>query len=415
MKQVLTIVCKLNPSKEVVKKIETTLEMFAAACNYTNQEVKPAITSKTTIQSQVYQTIREKFELSANLAVRACARVGANRKTAKKDKKPVKEFKPTSADYDARIFAFREKDWSVSLTLVGGREHIAIVPSNYQKGKLKGAKPTSAQLCKHKDGNYYIHIQVKDEAPKPITSDNVIGVDFGRTDIAVTSDNKKWSGKEIRDVRDKYSKQRANLQKKATGRTSCRGDLGRQPLSKGTRSSRRRCRQLLKRLSGKEKRFQRHINHLISKTIVLSAKQSNSIVAIEDLTGIRKRTNQQPRSKTERRRSNSWAFYQLRTFLEYKGLINGVEIVPVSPRYSSQTCHTCMHLGLRSGKRFKCTNQACLWHGDADENASYNLSIIGGVVSLLRGSDSLSCALNSGLLKHQGLAVGESPRAFSRG
>ena len=403
MKQVLTIVCKLNPSQKVVKKIDTTLEMFAAACNYANAEVKPSITSKTTIQSLVYQTIREKFDLSANLAVRACARVGANRKTAKKDKKPVKTFKATSADYDARIFAFREKDWSVSLTLVGGREHIPIVTSNYQIGKLKGTKPTSAQLCKHKDGNYYIHIQVRDEALLPIESDNVIGVDFGRTDIAVTSDNKKWSGKEIRDVRDKYSKQRTNLQKKA---------------SKGTRSSRRRCRALLKRLSGKERRFQRHVNHVISKTIILDAKQSNRIVAIEDLTGIRNRTNQQPRSKTERRRSNSWAFYQLRTFLEYKGLINGVEIVLVSPRYSSQTCHACMHLGLRSGKRFKCMNQGCLWHGDADENASQNLSIIGGVVSLLRGSDSLSCELNrdnSGLLQCQGLAVGRKPLRFSQG
>ena len=400
MKQVLTIVCKLNPSKEVVKKIDTTLEKFAAACNYVNKEVKPNITSKTTIQSLVYQTIREKFELSANLAVRAIARVGANRKTAEKDKKPVKEFKPTSADYDARIFALREKDWSVSLTLVGGREHIAIVQSNYQKGKLKGAKPTSAQLCKHKDGNYYIHIQVKDEAAKPIPSDNVIGVDFGRTDIAVTSDNKKWSGIEIRDVRDKYSLARANLQKKA---------------SKGTRSSRRRCRQLLKRLSGKEKRFQRHINHVISKTIILDAKKSNSLVAIEDLTGIRNRTNTQPRNKTERRRSNSWAFYQLRVFLEYKGLINGVEVLPVSPRYSSQTCHACMYLGLRSGKRFKCVNEGCGWHGDADKNASYNLSIIGGVVSLLRGSDELSCAINLGLLKHQDVEAWRKPRSFNAG
>jgi hypothetical protein len=59
-----------------------------------------------------------------------------------------------------------------------------------------------------------------------------------------------------------------------------------------------------------------------------------------------------------------------------------------------------MHLGLRSGKRFKCTNSGCSWHGDADQNASYNLSIIGGVVSLLRGSDELSCAVDLGLLKH---------------
>lgn len=400
MKQVLTLVCKLQPTPEVTRKIESTLVAFADACNYINQEVKPTITSKTTIQNMVYQTIREKFRLSANLAVRACARVGANRKTAKQKKKPVKAFKPTSADYDSRIFAFREKDWSVSLTLIGGREHIPIQMGNYQRGKLKDKKPTSGQLCKHRDGSYYIHIQVKDKAPKPIKSDNVIGVDFGRTDIAVTSQNQKWSGKEIRDVRDKYSSQRASVQKKA---------------SKGTRSSRRRCRQLLKRLSGKERRFQRHVNHVISKTIILSAKESNSLVAIEDLTGIRDRTNQQRRSKTERRRSNSWAFYQLRTFLEYKGLMHGVEVIPVSPRYSSQTCHACMHIGLRSGKRFKCTSAECGWYGDADENASYNLSIIGGVVSLLRGSEELSCAVNPGLLKHQGLADGRKPLRFSQG
>ena len=400
MKQVLTLVCKLNPSKKVAQKIESTLEAFANACNYANQNVLPSITSKTTIQSQVYQTIRERYSLSANLAVRVCARVGANRKTAKQKKKPVLAFNSTSADYDARIFAFREKDWTVSLTLVGGREHIPIVVGNYQKGKLKDRKPTSAQLCKHRDGNYYIHIQLKDDAPNPINADNVIGVDFGRTDLAVTSDGKKWSGKEIRDVRDKYSRVRASLQKRA---------------SKGTRSSRRRCRQILKRLSGRERRFQRHVNHVISKTIILDAKKSNSLVAIEDLTGIRDRTNQQPRNKTERRRSNSWAFFQLRTFLEYKGLMNGVEVVPVPPRYSSQTCHSCLYIGWRSGKKFKCANGECSWHGDADENASYVLSAIGGVVSLLRGSDSLACPINPGLLQHLDVEARRKPRSFNAG
>jgi transposase len=62
---------------------------------------------------------------------------------------------------------------------------------NYQRGKLKGKNPTSAQLCKHRDGKYYIHIQIKDEAPKPINSARAIGVDFGRTDIAVTSEHSR--------------------------------------------------------------------------------------------------------------------------------------------------------------------------------------------------------------------------------
>ncbi|WP_371125054.1 hypothetical protein [Microcoleus sp.] len=46
-----------------------------------NQTVKSGITSKTTIQNLVYQQLRKQFGLSANQAVRVCARVGANRKT----------------------------------------------------------------------------------------------------------------------------------------------------------------------------------------------------------------------------------------------------------------------------------------------------------------------------------------------
>ena len=304
MEQVLTLVCKLNPAPQQVAQIEATLKAFADAYNYANEQVKPQITSKTTIQNLVYQDLRSLFGLSANLAVRACARVGANRKTAKQKNKPVKFFKPTSADYDARIFAFRQKDWTVSLTLCDGREHIKLDVGNYQRGKLKGKKPTSAQLCKHRDGSYYIHIQIKDEVPEPLKPTNVIGVDFGRRDIAVTSNGDKWDGKQITEVRDRYAKVRASLQQKA---------------SKGTRSTRRRARRILQRLSGRERRFQQWLNHQISYRLIQQAKANKAAVAIENLTGIRERTNSQPRNKVERRRSNSWSFYQLRSFLEYKG------------------------------------------------------------------------------------------------
>ncbi|MEN9281029.1 MAG: transposase, partial [Gloeomargarita sp. DG_1_4_bins_134] len=79
MKQTLTLVCKLQPSPEQSLKIEELLKAFADACNFANEAVKPAITSKTTIQNRVYQELRSRFGLSANQAVRVCARVGANR------------------------------------------------------------------------------------------------------------------------------------------------------------------------------------------------------------------------------------------------------------------------------------------------------------------------------------------------
>jgi putative transposase len=182
-KQVLTIVCKINPTPEQVARIEATLKAFADACNYINEVVEPKLTHNVTIQNQVYTQIREQFGLASNLAIRAINRVSANRKTAKRMGKPVRKFLPTSADYDARIFSLREKDWSVSLTLVGGRERFLVDVGSYQKGKLSGFTPTSATLVKHQNGTYSVNIQVKDDAPPRQDSKGVIGVDLGRRDI----------------------------------------------------------------------------------------------------------------------------------------------------------------------------------------------------------------------------------------
>jgi putative transposase len=388
MKQVLTVVVKLQPTPEQVSKIEATLQAFADACNYVNDNTNPKLTNKIALQSLTYQTIKEQFSLVANMAVRACARVAANRKTAKLKGKPVKRFAPTSMDCDKDLFTFREKDWQVSLATVQGREKVKLNVGNYQRGKLKGCKPTAAQLCKHRDGNFYLHIQLKDEAPKTTQSSNVIGVDFGRRDIAVTSEGEKWDGQDIQQVRDRFSKVRASLQAKA---------------SKGTRSTRRRARQILQRLSGRERRYQQWLNHRISKTIVQQAKALNAVIAVEDLTGIRERTNELPRNKTERRRSNSWAFFQLRLFLSYKAIQAGVEMIAVNPAYTSQTCHQCLHIhpvrdkSYRSGKNFKCGH--CDWAGDADLNGSMLIKLLGCSVNAPRGSEMLSCSLSKHVLR----------------
>ena len=142
---------------------------------------------------------------------------------------------------------------------------------------------------------------------------------------------------------------------------------------------------------------------LPDKSIITEAKESNCTVAIEDLTGIRERTNTQPRNKTERRRSNSWAFHQLRIFLEYKGIKEGVKVITVTPAYTSQTCNCCLHIGVRTEKKFKCSNQSCGWIGDADTNGSLVIALLGAtyVNSPVKGSW-LSCLLGEatgGLLK----------------
>lgn len=142
--------------------------------------------------------------------------------------------------------------------------------------------------------------------------------------------------------------------------------------SKGTRSARRRARQIWKRLSGRERRYQTWLNHNISKLIVLSALQHHAIIAIEDLTGIRERTKGQPRNKTERRRSQSWAFFQLRLFVSYKAVKYGVEVI-------------------------------------ADENASKMISIVGAVFVNPLGGSVLSCYLADHI------RATESPRLLAVG
>jgi len=393
MTQVLTVSCKLKVSPSQAAKLDATLEAFGQALNWVNQNTPEKVANAVKLQSLCYREIRARFGLSSNLAQQVCRRLAGARKVAQQKNRPVKAFKGGFATYDARIFSFREKDWTVSLTTVEGRERFELAIGRYQRERLAGSNPKSATLVKRKDGSYSIQICVEAEPSPPQRTGRVLGVDLGRTDIAHTSDGDNWNGQQLNRVRDHYSRLRAALQRKA---------------SKGTRSSRRRCRQLLQRLSGKERRFQTWVNHRISKAIVSRAKATNSAIALEDLTGIRERVNQQPRSKAERRRANSWSFYQLRMFVAYKAAIAGVPVVLVSPAYTSQTCHKCLHIhpdpaqSYRSGKSFKCGH--CGWEGDADWNGANMIAKLGAVVNQPRGSG-LFCSL----VEHNRLRATESP------
>jgi putative transposase len=402
MTQVLTVSCKLKVSQSQAAKLDATLAAFGQALNWVNQNTPEKVVNAVKLQSLCYRQIRARFGLSSNLAQQVCRRLAGARKVARQKNRPVKAFKRGFATYDARIFSFREKDWTVSLTTVEGRERFELAIGRYQREQLAGSNPKSATLVKRKDGSYSIQICVETEPCPPQGTDRVLGVDLGRTDIAHTSEGDNWNGQQLNKVRDHHSRLRAVLQRKA---------------SKGTRSSRRRCRELLQRLSGKERRFQSRqrcvaktwVNHRISKAIVSRAKATNSALALEDLTEIRERVNQQPRSKTERRRANSWAFYQLRQFLEYKALRAGVALILVPPAYTSQTCHRCLHIhpdpaqSYRSGKQFKCGH--CGWEGDADLNGANVIALLGAVVNQPRGSG-LFCSL----VEHNRLRATESPR-----
>lgn len=369
--QSLSVKCKLVVPVELRSEIDRTLQGFADACNQILEVAKRDKCWNTTkLHHKVYKDVRSSTGLKANHVCQAIRRVIGNAKAVKQ----VHKFRPTSISLDVRTFKYVESTQTVGVTLKSGRVQFKLAIGGYQIALLKGQDLTSATLCKSRKGDYYINFVVELDTPPTGKTPKVIGVDLGRRDIATTSTGASWSGKEIQSVRDRYSKVRSNVQ------------------SKRTRSSRR----LMRRLQGREQRYQSWLNHNISKQLIREAKQLNAALAFEDLTGIRDSLNQKPRSKTERRRTNNWAFYQLRLFVGYKAAIAGVPVVFVPPAYTSQTCSRCGHVhpekgkSFRNGKQFKCGH--CGFEHDADQNAAVNISLLGLAVTKPE-SPGFSCQL----------------------
>ena len=91
------------------------------------------------------------------------------------------------------------------------------------------------------------------------------------------------------------------------------------------------------------------------------------------MTHIRERTKVR---KAQRRKHHSWAFSQLRSFLEYKSKLVGIPLVVVNPRYTSKICNVCKMIGNRNGKHFSCPNCG---NADADVNAAKNIAQLGAL------------------------------------
>jgi len=327
-----------------------TVTKYAAACDVVLAiAVREKTSNKVKLQHLVYRDIRERFGLSANLAVRAIARVCWAVKAAKRRGRAVKKFRPTSIDYDERIFAYRENEESVSLTTTRGRIHVPLVLGQYQRDALRGKKPTAAKLV-YRDREWYVHIVVEDDGQERSNPICAIGVDRGIYNIAVTSQGTFHSGRKAMHVREKFASRRARLQ------------------SKGTRSAKR----ALVRLSGLERRWMRNENHRISKAIVAEAIREKATIKLEDLTGIRDRLKRF--SRAWNRKLNAWAFRELETLIRYKAERAGVEVISVPAKNTSRECSECSAVdkNSRSGAHFKCV--VCGYRLAADLNAAKTIS-----------------------------------------
>lgn len=360
----LTLKIKLLPTDEQVNLLLETMKEANAVCDAISEVAwQEKIFNNFKLHHKVYHSYKATFNLSSQMLIRQIAKVAD---AYKLDKKTKRTFRPLgSIAYDSRIMTYKP-DNIVSLWCIGGRQKIKFVCHNPDYLPcIKG----EADLV-YKKGKFYL-FQTVDIPEQDIEDiEEFIGVDFGLTTLVSTSDGIEHSADWINQYREKRQKVRSSIQRK------------------GTRSSRR----LLKRLSGKERTTATILNHTISKSLVQSAKEQGKGIAIEDLTNIRftsKRRNKKFRTKLGR-----WNFGQLRSFLEYKSLLNGVQLVVVEPAYTSQTCSCCKHIGKRTNKVFKCTNQNCEVDVlDADYNASINIATLGRAVNHVEKSNDMCCSI----------------------
>jgi IS605 OrfB family transposase len=340
---------KLLPSAEQFDTLLLTMKRFNAACDYISAAAFDGkVFNKFGIHKLVYYAVREQFGLSAQMVIRAIGKVA---ESYKRDRKTRHTFKPTGAMvYDDRILSFDGLEAASMLTL-DGRICVPMVLGRYHIGLMAGRRVRGQADLVLIENTFFLMLVV--EVPEePIDFDgDYLGVDMGIVNIAVDSTGETHSGSAVGGIRFRNAKLRARLQ------------------AKGTKSAKR----LLRKRSRKEARFARDVNHVISKRIVGKAKALNTGIALEDLTGIRKRVEPTVK-RSQRYRQSSWAFFQLRAFIEYKARLNGVPVVFVDPRNTSRTCPACGYvdkLNRANRNDFRCL--ACGFAGCADHVAAVNI------------------------------------------
>jgi len=349
----LTVKIKLLPTAEQRQMLRETVKAFNEAANYVSgiaHELQTA--SQIRLHHACYRDIRERFGLSAQMAVRSIGKVV---ECLRRDRKTHHHFKPYGAMVlDNRLLSYKAMD-RVSILTLQGRQVMPFVCGEYGQQRLTRVRGQADLVLQ--GGRFYLLQNCVLPDPEMRDVKDFLGVDLGVENIAFTSDGEQFSNELVERSRRRYANRRRHL--------------GRMMASKHSRRTRKNARQAMKRSRGKESRFRRDTNHVISKHLIDLCKDTERGVALEDLKGIRARARFR---KSQRAKMGSWAFYQLRTFIEYKAKLVGVPLVAVDPRYTSQSCSECGHrekANRQTQSKFCC--RACGFTLHADENAARNI------------------------------------------
>jgi IS605 OrfB family transposase len=340
---------KLLPTPEQSLALRETLELANKAAGRLSQLAwQKKEFRQFPMHRLFYKQIRAEFDLSSQVVVRLNAKVAD---AYKLDKKVQRSFrKHGSISYDARILDFQLAASTVSLWTVKGRlKHLPFVCGERQRKLLELPKGESDLILR--DRKWYLNVTVDVPEEREQEAVGWLGIDLGLVNLAQSSDGQTFGdARKVAGIRARRWRQRKRLQAKGT----------------------KKARKVLRRISGREQRFMRDVNHVVAKQICGVAKRTKRGIALEDLNGIRARIRA---NRKQRRVLHSWAFADLQAKIAYKGRLLGVAVKLVDPRNTSRTCPACGSVSKKNRPtRDKFACQSCGFTADADTNAACNIA-----------------------------------------
>ncbi len=327
--------------------------VFNAVCAYGWQH---HLSNGVTLHHRLYRSLKAQYPaLVSDLHIQARVKAAEAMRSAfarRRQGRPVScpQSQACPPRYNQHTFTIDWQGQTVRLSTTAGRLTIPFRLPKYA-GRYIGAKACTADLIPRRGVlECWMHVVVDVPAPPVVPTDAVVGVDLGLAQPAVISTGRFLGRKVWRAIETRYVRIRHALQR-------C-----------GTKSAKRH----LRRLGGRQRRFRRDCDHVLSKQIVGSARPGD-VIAVERLTGIRTRVRH--RQGKQNRRFHGWSFAQLKRFITYKAEERGCTVAEVNPRHTSQRCSRCGHTARtnrRSRALFHC--RACGYTLHADLNGARNIA-----------------------------------------
>ena len=124
----------------------------------------------------------------------------------------------------------------------------------------------------------------------------------------------------------------------------------------------------VERISDKEQRIMKDIDHKISHNIIETAVSHHvKVIKLERLANIRSTTRI---SRKNNHSLHTWSFYRLAKYIEYKARLAGIKVEYVNPAYTSQKCPVCGHMHHANGRNYTCK---CGFHIHRDLLGAMNI------------------------------------------